>query len=153
MKKLITLGILTAITENLSQRDDFNPKKNGVLEIDCGDGGIAQALKDVGITRYHGVSKSADLIAAAKKNVKGYTKKFHVKDTSSEEVLSHPHDVIICAQGACPYDIIPSGNPLIVVTRGEESWGSCCLKLAPYFAKGAKTVQHADLFLTIGVKA
>jgi protein-L-isoaspartate O-methyltransferase len=154
MKKLIELGIITAITENLLQREDFDHKKKGVLEIDCGTGELAAALKDAGITRYHGFSRSEDQIEKAKKSLpKGYAKKLHVADTSTEEVLSKPHDIIICAQGSCPYDVIPSGQRLIVVTRGERSWGACCLKLAPHFAEGAKTVQHGDLFLTIGEKA
>lgn len=150
---MIALGIISAIVENLTERSDFNSKKDGVLEINCGDGGLAQALKDAGITRYHGASRSPDLIESAKRNVAGYTKKFHVADTSSESLLQYPHDVIISAQGECPYDAIPSGNRLIVVTRGAESWSSCCLNLAPYFKTGAVTVQHGNLFLTIGVRS
>lgn len=154
MKNLIELGIVTAITENLLQREDFSHKANGITEIDCGTGELAQALKDAGITRYHGFSRSEEQIEKAKKDLpKAYAKKFHVADTSSEEVLGKPHDIIICAQGSCPYDVIPSGQRLIVVTRGEKSWGACCLKLAPYFATGARTIQHGDLYLTIGERA
>jgi len=154
MKKLITLGIVTAIIENILQREDFDHKKKGVLEIDCGTGELASALKDAGITRYHGFSRSEEQIEKAKTNLaKGYAKKFHIGDTSTEEVLSKPHDIIICAQGACPYDIIPSGQRLIVVTRGEENWGGCCLKLATHFKAGARTIQHGDLFLTVGERA
>ena len=154
MKNLIALGIISSIVENLSERNDFNTKKDGILELNCGAGELALALNNAGLTRYHGVSRSPDLIAEAKKNVLGYTKKFHVGNTSSsEEILQHPHDVIISAQGECPYDAIPSGNRLIVVTRGAESWSSCCLSLAPYFAAGASTVQHGNLYLTIGVRS
>jgi len=153
MEKLIRLGILSAIVENLTERTDFDPEKDGVLELFCGDGKLAQALADAGIKKYHGVSVSDDLIKKAKKNLKGYSRRFHQVDKIDEDVLKHKHEIIISAQGACPYDIIPSGQRLIVVTRGEESWGSCCLKLSSEFAKGAKTIQHGDLFLTIGVKA
>ena len=151
MKDLIELGIVTAIIENITTREDFDPA-DGVLEIDCGTGEIAAALKDAGISKYHGVSNSSELIAAAKKNVKGYSRRFHVADTSSADAPKHKHDLIIAVQGAVPYDVIPAGTKLIAVTRNEKSWGSCCLKLSGYFADGATTVQHGDLFLTIGIR-
>lgn len=151
MNDLIELGIVTAIIENITTREDFDPA-DGVLEIDCGTGMIAAALKEVGVNKYHGVSNSSEMVAAAKSNVKGYSRRFHVADTSSADALNHKHDLIIAVQGAVPYDVIPAGTKLIAITRNEKSWGMCCMKLAEYFASGATTVQHGDLFLTIGVR-
>ena len=151
MKDLIELGIVTAIIENITTREDFDPA-DGVLEIDCGTGEIAAALKDAGVSKYHGVSNSSEMVAAAKSNVKGYSRRFYVADTSSADALKHKHNLIIAVQGSVPYDVIPAGTKLIAVTRNEKSWGSCCLKLAEYFADGATTVQHGDLFLTIGTR-
>ena len=151
MNDLIELGIVTSIIENITTREDFNPA-DGVLEIDCGAGEIAAALKEAGVSKYHGVSNSSEMVAAAKSNVKGYSRRFHVADTSSADALKHKHDLIIAVQGSVPYDVIPAGTKLIALTRNERSYGSCCLKLAQYYAAGAATVQHGNLFLTIGTR-
>lgn len=148
-KELFELGVHTEILKGL-KRLDFNPAKDGVLEIHCGKGLLAAFLADNGIKKYHGITNHPEEVNAAKAALKGYSRRFHLAEPVSEEALSHKSDVIICTDG-CPWSLLQSGQKLIVVNTGYANWDDACLFLTPYFAAGAKTIQFNNYFLTVGV--
>ena len=140
--------IANAIVTNLKSREDYDPTKDGVLELFCGNGKMAKYLKENGIKKYHGVDADPQLIDSAKKAVTGYSRRFHVIN-EPKEVTQYKHDIVL-SYGTIPYDLFPSGQRAILISDGYANYDQCCYQLSPYFQKGATTVQFGEYFLTIG---
>ncbi len=140
--------ISKAIVSNLKDREDYDPTKDGVLELSCGNGKMAYYLKEKGIKKYHGVDSNVTLIKTAKKAVTGYSRRFHVVK-ELQEATQYKHDIVI-AYGGAPTGLFKSGQRVILVSQGHSSYADCCYKLSPQFQKGASTTQFGDYFLTIG---
>ena len=140
--------IAKAIVTNLKSREDYDPAKDGVLELFCGNGQMAHYLKENGIKKYHGVDLDAKLINTAKKAVTGYSRRFHVIK-ELEDATQYKHEIVL-SYGTIPNEIFQAGQRAILITEGYANYDQCCYQLSPYFQNGATTVQFGDYFLTIG---
>ncbi len=143
--------IAKTIVTNLKSRKDYDPTKDGVLEVFCGNGKMAFYLKENGIKKYHGVDYDSELIKTAKKAVKGYARRFHtIKELS--DATQYKHDIVIF-YGTVATGVFESGQRAILLSEGFDNYDQCCYKLSTHFEKGASTVQFGNYFLTIGTLA
>lgn len=141
-------GGVDAIIEHLSKSEKGTD--TAILHLQCGDGQIADALKNAGFAKYHGIDSSNDNIAAAKKRIKGYSRRFHVGQLFDADNFKKKHDVVLCLHGT-PYEQTPSGTKMIVATSGVGNYEQTST-IVNRILDDAKTVQHENVFITYGVR-
>ena len=139
-------GVVDAIIDHVSKSEKGTD--TALLHIQCGDGSIADALKTAGFGKYHGIDSSDEIIAAAKKRVKGYSRRFHVGGLFDSENFKKKHDIVICLHGT-PYDQTPYGTKMIVATTGVGDYEQTSA-IVNRLLDNATTVQHENVFITYG---